>query len=87
MVLYKHGIMVESGVQLTLTSTLKSTGKTRISADGLNNGSHTTKVSIGKHRDRVVAKFFFSVITSVSSHCIALFSLIYKKETIFQSKD
>jgi hypothetical protein len=83
-------IMVENGVQLTLTSTLKSTGKTRISADGLNNGngSQTTKVSIGKHidRDRVVAKFFFSVITSVSSHCIALFSLIYKKKPFSKAR-
>lgn len=35
--------MGENGVQLTLTSTLKSTGKPRINADGLNNGSHTTK--------------------------------------------
>jgi hypothetical protein len=51
--------MGENGVQLTLTSTLKSTGKPRINADGLNNGSHTTKVSIGKRRDIEVAKFFF----------------------------
>ncbi|KAF8659002.1 hypothetical protein HU200_058845 [Digitaria exilis] len=32
--------MVENGVQLTLTSTLKNTGKARINGDGLNNGSH-----------------------------------------------
>jgi hypothetical protein len=60
LVLYEHVIMGENGVQLTLTSTLKSTGKPRINADGLNNGSHTTKVSIGKRRDIEVAKFFFS---------------------------
>jgi hypothetical protein len=42
---YQHGIMVENGVQLTLTSTLTTTGKARINGDGLNNGPHD-KVSI-----------------------------------------
>jgi len=32
--------MVENGVQLTLTSTLKSTGKAKINGEGLSNGSH-----------------------------------------------
>ncbi|RCV22392.1 hypothetical protein SETIT_4G216900v2 [Setaria italica] len=32
--------MVENGVQLTLTSTLTSTGKARINGDGMNNGPH-----------------------------------------------
>jgi hypothetical protein len=32
--------MVENGVQLTLTSSVKSTGKARISGEGMN-GSHT----------------------------------------------
>jgi pentatricopeptide repeat domain-containing protein 1 len=40
--------MVENGVQLTLTSTLKSTGKAKINGEGLSNGSHE-KVSIEKH--------------------------------------
>ncbi|TVU12713.1 hypothetical protein EJB05_46368, partial [Eragrostis curvula] len=36
----KHGIMVENGVQLTLTSSVKNTGKKTINVQGMN-GSHT----------------------------------------------